>query len=99
MSKGKFALGALLGAAAGIVAGMLTAPKAGKDTRADLKLRADELRSEADRKANDVKAHGEKVYKEARQTVDEYRDRAERAVNSAKSELKDDGKTDAKKKS
>lgn len=37
MSKGKVALGAIIGAAAGVVAGILTAPKSGKETRADLK--------------------------------------------------------------
>ena len=45
MSKGKFAFGALLGAAAGVVAGFLTAPKSGKETRADLKAKAEELKS------------------------------------------------------
>mgnify|MGYP001507925177 FL=1 len=36
MSK-KLAFGAIIGAVAGIVAGGLTAPKSGKETRADLK--------------------------------------------------------------
>ena len=44
MTIGKFALGALIGAAAGLVAGILTAPKSGKETRADLKAKADELK-------------------------------------------------------
>lgn len=44
MSKGKFALGALFGAVAGVIAGVLTAPKSGKETRADLKAKADELK-------------------------------------------------------
>ena len=44
MTKGKFVLGALIGAAAGVVAGMLTAPKSGKETRADLKSKAHDLR-------------------------------------------------------
>ena len=47
MTKGKFALGAIIGAAAGVVAGMLTAPKSGKETRADLKLKADEMKADA----------------------------------------------------
>ena len=48
MTKGKFVLGALIGAAAGVVAGMLTAPKSGKETRADLKSKAHDLRDQAD---------------------------------------------------
>ena len=47
MSKRKFVLGALFGAVAGVVAGVLTAPKSGKETRADLKKKANELKNEA----------------------------------------------------
>lgn len=99
MSKGKFALGAIIGAAAGVVAGILTAPKSGKETRADLKAKADELKSDAEKTAADVKKKGEKVYKDARKnvesivnegkkTVEDYRDRATRAVNGAKKRIR-----------
>ncbi|NCU37447.1 YtxH domain-containing protein [Candidatus Saccharibacteria bacterium] len=88
MSKGKFALGAVIGAAAGVVAGMLTAPKSGKETRADIKAKTDELKTQGDKKVAEVKKQGEKMYKDTAKTIDEYRGRAERAVNSAKSELK-----------
>lgn len=86
MSKGKFALGAIVGAAAGLVAGFLTAPKSGKETRADLKAKADELKTDAQKKASDLKKQGDKVVKDAKGTVDDLRDRAERAVNAAKTE-------------
>ena len=46
MSKRKFVLGALFGAVAGVVAGVLTAPKSGKETRADLKKKANKLKKE-----------------------------------------------------
>lgn len=55
MSKGKIALGALIGAVAGIVAGFLTAPKAGKDTRADLKHRAKEMKNDAVKQSKKLK--------------------------------------------
>lgn len=42
-SGGKIALGAVIAAAAGYVAGMLTAPKSGKETRADIKNKANEV--------------------------------------------------------
>ena len=98
MSKGKFALGAVIGAAAGVVAGILTAPKSGKETRADLKAKADDLKQQADKTAAEAKKKGEKVYKETRKqvetavdgglkTVGDYRERAGRAVTSAKSEF------------
>lgn len=43
----KFALGALIGGVAGFVTGILTAPKSGKETRADLADKADELKDQA----------------------------------------------------
>ena len=48
MVKGKFAIGAIIGAAAGIVAGVLTAPKSGKQTRGDIKKKAAELKKTGD---------------------------------------------------
>ena len=98
MSKRKFVLGALFSTVAGIVDGVLTAPKSGKETRADLKKKANELKNEAGEKAEKVKAKGEKVYsdvrnkanaavEEGRKTVDDYSDRAVRAANAAKDEF------------
>ena len=87
MSKGKLALGALVSAAAGFVTGILTAPKSGKETRADIKAKADEMKSEADKKARELKKQADSAVKDAKRTVEDYRGRAERAVNSAKAEL------------
>lgn len=98
MSKGKFALGALFGAAVGMVAGILTAPKSGKETRADLKVKADEAKKKADKAIADAKVKGEKLYgdmhgkvdsavKDAKGTVSDYADRVKRAAVSAKEEL------------
>lgn len=98
MSKGKFALGALFGAAAGFVAGILTAPKSGKETRADLKVKADEAKKKADKMVADAKVKGEHMYgnvrskadtavKDAKETMSDYADRVKRAAVSAKEEL------------
>lgn len=64
----KFALGAVIGIAAGVIAGLLTAPKSGKETRADLKQKAAELKDKAADKAEhvidkveDYKERGEQV--------------------------------------
>jgi len=51
MSKGKFALGAIFGAAVGVVAGFLTAPKSGKETRSELKNKGVKVKSEVTEKA------------------------------------------------
>lgn len=59
MSKGKFALGALIGTAAGIVAGLLTAPRSGKETRADIKGKAAELKKQAVKRTNDAAQRSE----------------------------------------
>lgn len=40
---GKLALGAMIGAALGYVAGLLTAPQSGKETREDIKRKANEF--------------------------------------------------------
>lgn len=44
----KLAIGALLAAAAGYVAGILTAPKSGKETRKDLADKAEDLKETAE---------------------------------------------------
>lgn len=52
-NKSKFALGAIMGAAAGIVAGLLTAPKSGKMTRKDIKAKAVELKNRSAQKEDE----------------------------------------------
>lgn len=48
--KSNFALGTFVAAAAGYVAGLLTAPKSGKETRKDIKQSALNAKSEAEKK-------------------------------------------------
>jgi len=55
MSKGKFAAGTIFGAIIGLAAGILTAPKSGKETRADLKLKAEDMKNKATDVMDDVK--------------------------------------------
>lgn len=45
----RFAIGAMLAAAAGYVTGILTAPKSGKETRADVKNAAVKAKTEAEK--------------------------------------------------
>lgn len=92
MSKGKFALGALVGAVAGVVAGLLTAPKSGKETRADIKNKAVELKGEAVDKAEQVKTKADKAVKDTQATVGSYKERASRALDSAKKEFQSEAK-------
>jgi len=65
-NAGKFAIGAAVGAVVGIVAGFLTAPKSGKETRADVKRKAGEAKDFAVDKAGDVKDFATEKAGEAR---------------------------------
>ncbi|MDO4872158.1 MAG: YtxH domain-containing protein [bacterium] len=58
MSKNRFVKGLLLGGIFGAIAGILTAPKSGKETREDLKKKADEIGKNTEKAAKEA---GEKV--------------------------------------
>lgn len=53
-SSKKWAVGAAVAGLAGYVAGVLTAPKSGKETRADIKNTASAAKSEAEKKLKEV---------------------------------------------
>jgi len=95
MSKGKFAVGALFGAAAGFITGILTAPKSGKETREELKAKAEKAKSEAGKKAeqvaskatdmtNDAKLKAKEVAENVKSEATELKERSERAYEGAK---------------
>lgn len=50
MKKGQIVATAIFSIAAGVVAGLLTAPKSGKESRADIKAKAADLRAKAAKK-------------------------------------------------
>ena len=86
-SKSRFALGAVIGAAAGIIAGILTAPKAGKETRADLRERAMELKGDASRRSQDVKQRAQETAGNAKEKADDLKKRSTRAIEAARREF------------
>ncbi len=79
--KGKFTLGAIVGIAAGVVAGILTAPKSGKETRSDIKQKANKLKKDADQKADKAKREAAQRADQAKEAVtgaaDDALDKAE----------------------
>lgn len=79
----KFAIGALIGAAAGVVAGVLTAPKSGKETRADLKHKAVELKEKAGDKADEAKTKAGKTAEDVRVAAEDLKDRGSHVVEGA----------------
>src|SRR5688572_1219204 len=93
--KQRFSVGLVVGAIVGVVAGLLTAPKSGKETRADIKRKAGEVKDQAVTKAKEVGTKAGKVADDARKTAnklsgeavgkaDEIRKRANNAVEGAK---------------
>ncbi len=62
MKKGvNIAIGAITGAAIGVVAGILTAPKSGKETRGDLKSKATKVTDRIQDSTRKLKKKFEKV--------------------------------------
>jgi gas vesicle protein len=99
MTKGKVLLGTIIGAAAGFVAGVLTAPKSGKETRSDLKQKAEvkkneviakgkEYRHKAGDVAEDVVTKAEKVAGQAADKVVSATEKAATTVVDTTKELK-----------
>ncbi len=83
MSKGttkKIAIGALLAGAAGYVAGVLTAPKSGKETRADVKKAAGNAKSATEKQLK-------KVYSELSSAIEKAQSNASKLKNFANQDL------------
>ncbi|MET1033057.1 MAG: YtxH domain-containing protein [Candidatus Saccharimonadales bacterium] len=76
----RWALGAVVAAAAGYVAGILTAPKSGKETRKDLKETAEKGISEAEKQLK-------KLHTQLASLMNEAKDKATTLQGSAQKEL------------
>jgi len=97
-SSGKWAVGALVAGVAGFVAGILTAPKSGRETRKDLKDAALKAKSEAEKNLKsmhselsktllDVKAKGEKLGGKAKTEFEQLVDKAQTAKEKVREVL------------
>ena len=83
MAKGKkFGLGILIGAIAGVVTGLLTAPKSGKETRQDIKDKAGELKGAAERKLKEAHKELDKLSGEAKAKAQELKGKAKEEMNA-----------------
>lgn len=90
-SKGGFLKGAVLGALAGITAGVLFAPKSGKETREDIKNKAVELKANAEKMYADAAAAVERKVAEFKKvgkqlSLDSYESIINEVVDAMKSD-------------
>lgn len=82
-SMKKFAIGALVAAAAGYVAGLLTAPKSGKETREDIKNTAKATVSAAEKELKVLHTELSKLMDEARGRAGELKGTAQEGLDKA----------------
>lgn len=85
------AIGGMIAAAAGYVAGLLTAPKSGQETREDIKRAASDSYAKAEQELR-------KINRQLSDVIDQARDRSEKVGARAKNEIYDliDSARDAK---
>lgn len=65
----KLAVGAIIGAAVGVVAGVLTAPKSGKETRDEIKNKADDVKSKVTKTRDELAFKAEEIGDDVRTKV------------------------------
>jgi gas vesicle protein len=80
---GKVAIGAAITAVAGYIAGILTAPKTGKETREDLKNKAAETYSAAEKELKKLHTELGDVIAEAGDKVAELRGKSGKSLDEA----------------
>jgi len=66
MAKKFLPIAAIVGALSGIIAGVLVAPKSGKETRADILAKADELKLKAELELDKAKNSAETAIEDAK---------------------------------
>ena len=79
----KFAVGAIIAAAAGYVAGILTAPKSGKETREDIKDTAVRTYNAAEKELKTLHTELNKLMDEANKKAGEFKGTAQKNLDKA----------------
>lgn len=79
----KFAIGAIIMGAIGYLAGILTAPKSGKETREDIKNTANRVISEAEKELKKLHSELAAVTENARSIIEEKSGKAKDELSSA----------------
>lgn len=81
-STEKMAVGAAIAAAAGYVAGILTAPKSGKDTRKDIQQTALKARAEAEHKLKSLHSELTELIDQGKQGAENLEARAKKQFDN-----------------
>ncbi|MCA9328038.1 YtxH domain-containing protein [Candidatus Saccharibacteria bacterium] len=79
----KVAIGAALSAVAGYIAGVLTAPKSGKETREDIKTKANETYAAAEKELKKLHTELGDVLAETSERVSKLRGKSEKSLDDA----------------
>ena len=79
----RFALSTIIAAAAGYIAGILTAPKSGKETRDDLKQAAEMSITEAEKRLKQLHTQLDQAIKEAQKAVTAAEGKARKELENA----------------
>jgi gas vesicle protein len=88
-SNKKWAVGALVAATAGFIAGILTAPKSGKETREDIKNTANRVVSEAEKQLKKVHSEMNVVIDDAKALLGGKSGKAKEDIQKALDAAKD----------
>jgi gas vesicle protein len=90
MGKKSAAKWGVLGAMAGAIAGVLFAPKSGKETRTDIIRGAGKAKDETGKKIDQAKQEVGKRGQQVKSTATSYADKTKRAAKRASADVKDE---------
>jgi gas vesicle protein len=85
----RIAIGSTIAAAAGYVAGVLTAPKSGKETRTDIKKAADRGMAEAEKDLKRLHTELDSVIKDAKSKSEDVSKKAQKELSGLIDKAKD----------
>ncbi len=83
MSASKFLAGFIVGGAIGAIAGILLAPKSGKETREFLANSAKEAASKADETVKEIQSKADNVVEEMQRKGDEIREKLQNLLDKS----------------
>ena len=87
--QGHFLMGLLIGGALGALAGILFAPKSGKELRSDLKEKGTEVLKDAKEMYADASTKAQEIIDEAKHQAKELKKEADRYLSEARQKAKE----------